>query len=140
MCGIARGGHLAVDVDGTLACCGVFAPSIQPAPTSALEASHKKLAVGNILDANLPESMATIHRRAMAHAIFEDKRGKHTSGGGCAACPYLRICAVCPRSIALIPGNEDPRRLPDFPCAFNRVRMKYRKRAMSSELPARVVQ
>ena len=128
MCGIVRGGHVAVDVDGTLACCGAFAPSIQSSSTTALAASHACLAGGNVRDPDVPAAVTAIHRRAIAHGIFGDKREKHSSRRRCGTCRYLRTCVVCPRAIALIPRNEDPRRLPSFPCAFNRVRMKYWER------------
>ena len=128
MCGVVRGGHIAVDVDGTLVCCGAFAPSIQGTPKTALAASHAGLSGGDIRAPDWREAVTAIHRRASTHGLFGDKGEKHSSWGRCGACGYLRDCVVCARAIALIPGNEDARRLPSFSCAFNRIRMKYRER------------
>jgi hypothetical protein len=40
----------------------------------------------------------------------------------------LAECTVCPMSMGRSDGENDPRRVPDFNCAFNLVSLKYRAR------------
>ena len=42
-------------------------------------------------------------------------------------CP-VDACSPCPLSIGHIPGNSDPRRIPDFVCAFHMLVGEYRER------------
>jgi hypothetical protein len=60
--------------------------------------------------------------------IVNGKENKYSSYGTCAECRFLSSCSVCPTSIARIPGNRDPDRVPDFPCAFNLVALEARER------------
>jgi hypothetical protein len=60
--------------------------------------------------------------------IFHHKEMKYSSYGRCRDCSYLNGCYVCPVSIGYDPANEDPRKIPDFLCAYNMVALKYRDR------------
>ncbi len=55
------------------------------------------------------------------------RRDRHGSFGQCRDCEFVDECLVCPVASANIPGNIDPRRVPDFNCAFNRVVGRYRR-------------
>ena len=52
---------------------------------------------------------------------------------------YLTECMVCPVSIGHIPGNRDPHRVPDFPCAFNLVMLGARDRFQAAIDPRRIL-
>jgi len=60
--------------------------------------------------------------------LFDGRDQNYSSYGTCAACPYRAQCTLCPVCIVHQPGNEDPHRVPDFVCAFNRVTANYRRR------------
>ncbi len=46
----------------------------------------------------------------------------------CRDCEFIDECLVCPVASAHIPGNSDPRRVPAFNCAFNRIFGAFRRR------------
>lgn len=121
MCGAATGARFGVDVDGAILPCGVFARSIQRLPATSLGAKLSALDLGTVSAPARGDGRAEI-------GIFDDKQEKYSSYGRCGDCRFLRDCAVCPASILLEPGNEDPRRIPDFLCAFNRIWLKHRGR------------
>lgn len=56
------------------------------------------------------------------------RRDRYSSWGLCRDCEIVDECLVCPVASANIPGNTDPRRVPDFNCAFNRIVGRYRGR------------
>ena len=76
----------------------------------------------------LARRFAAYPRAARAARIFDDKQDKYSSYARCGECRFLATCAVCPVSIGHQPGNEDPRRIPDFLCAYNLVSLAYRER------------
>ncbi len=55
------------------------------------------------------------------------RRDRHSSHGQCRDCDFVDECLVCPVASANIPGNTDPRRVPDSGCAFNRILGRYRR-------------
>jgi hypothetical protein len=56
------------------------------------------------------------------------RRDRYSGCGQCRDCEFVEECLVCPVASANIPGNTDPRRVPDFNCAFNRAVGRYRRR------------
>lgn len=139
MCSVARGGRLAVDTDGSVLICSAFARSIQRFPRTSLGAILDGVPLGDVRDGALAARVAAIPEVARVIRIFHDKQEKSSPHRRCADCRYLHDCGVCPASIAQIPGNDDPDRVPEFACAFNRVRLKYRSRfpALRPAAPAR---
>ena len=55
------------------------------------------------------------------------RRDRYSSYGQCRDCEFVEECLVCPVASANIPGNTDPRRVPDSGCAFNRIVGRYRR-------------
>src|SRR5262249_34588716 len=84
--------------------------------------------MGDYRDAAFPERHAAYPEAAREARIFDDKQEKLSSYGACRDCRFLGECSICPVSIGNIPGNTDPYRIPDFPCAWNLVSLKYRHR------------
>jgi sulfatase maturation enzyme AslB (radical SAM superfamily) len=128
MCGAPTGHALAVDVDGQVHGCAVFIESYQRVPSAFLRSRVESIRMGDFRAPEFPERLARYPEAARAAAIFHDKRDKYSSYGHCGDCRFLDSCSICPASIGHIPGNTDPRRVPDFPCAFNLVSLKYRER------------
>jgi hypothetical protein len=66
---------------------------------------------------------------ARATGLFHARNEKYSSYDRCAECRFAAECSICPTSIGHIPGNTDPRRVPDFGCAYNLVSLAYRERS-----------
>lgn len=132
MCGVGRGDSPAVDVDGQVHGCVMFAESYQVFPTRFLKTRLEAMRMGDVRAPDLPTRFSKYPHAARAAGIFDDKQDKYSSYGRCGECRFLNVCGVCPVSIGHQPGNEDPRRIPDFLCAYNLVSLKYRE-----QFPAR---
>ncbi len=128
MCGVGRGETPAVDVDGQVHGCVMFAESYQVFPTAFLKTRLEAMKMGDLRGPDLAAGFKAYPRAARAARIFDDKQDKYSSYGRCGECRFLSSCAVCPVSIGHQPGNDDPRRIPDFLCAYNLVSLKYRER------------
>ena len=138
MCAALQGRNLAVDVDGQVYGCTLCVESVQEFRSPLIQRLRQTLKIGQ-LDRTFPIR----YRKFLEDEHHEDlllhREKKYSSYGRCAKCRYLADCTICPVSIALIPGNTDPHRVPDFPCAFNRVALKYRRLFVSQAPRARQV-
>jgi radical SAM protein with 4Fe4S-binding SPASM domain len=128
MCPVADRRHLVVDVDGQVYGCVAFAESYQRFPTPMLREQLTRLRMGDVRAPDLGERLAAYQAAARATDFLTGKEEKYSSYGRCADCRFLSSCAICPVSIGQQPGNDDPRRVPDFPCAFTRTALSYRAR------------
>ena len=128
MCGVGRGETPAVDVDGQVHGCVMFAESYQTFPTPFLKTRLEAMRIGDLNASDFAARFEAYPKAARAARIFDNKQDKYSSYGRCGECRFLSTCAVCPVSIGHQPGNEDPRRIPDFLCAYNLVSLKYRER------------
>lgn len=126
MCGVMRGETPAVDMNGEVHGCVMFAGATQKWRTSFLREQIDSMAFGDIRSPELDENFAAFPARAEATGLFDGKENKYSSYGSCRDCRYRSSCSICPVSIGNIPGNDDPDRIPDFPCAYNLVSIKYR--------------
>ena len=72
--------------------------------------------------------------------IFHNKEKKYSSFRKCGTCEYFEDCSVCPVSIGYDPENADPHRVPDFMCAFNMAKLKYRKQFPPMPDPAEMLE
>lgn len=128
MCGVGRPAALTVDVDGQVYPCTVLARSGQRSTSKLLEQRLGPLCLGRVTSERLRDRLARLPEIVLAAEIFDDKEAKHSSHGRCGECPHVELCSVCPVSIGHIPGNADPRRIPDSICAFNLLVGEYRRR------------
>ena len=128
ICAVGGARKLAVDVDGSALGCAAFATSYQTFPTVFLRSRIEALRLGHVDDARLADAFTRLADSARATGLFTDKGQKYSAYGRCGECRYLSSCSYCPVSIGQYGGNEDPRRVPDFLCAFNLVTNKYRER------------
>lgn len=128
LCGCGRGEALAVDVDGGLSGCVLFARSYQRFPDTSLGRSVAGLGLGAADSPGLVRNLRAYERRVQHSGVFDRREDKYSSYDSCAACQYRFECRVCPICIVSQAGNEDPHRVPDFVCAFNRVVAHYRRR------------
>jgi len=128
MCGVGLGEQLTVDVDGGVHGCATFAGSYQQFPPGSLLGRVAALALGPIDSAGLAAALARYPGAVRRAELFDDKQGKYSSYGACRDCRHLATCTVCPMAIGYPAGNRDPRRIPDFDCAFNLVTHEYRRR------------
>lgn len=127
MCGVGRGEALTVDVDGQTHGCVMFADSFQKFSSEFLRSKLDGMRMGDLRAPGFSERLSMYPAAAHSTGLFDSKQDKYSSYGRCGECRYLRTCTVCPVSIGNIPGNNDPRRVPDFLCAYNLVSRKYRE-------------
>lgn len=141
MCGVIRGATPAVDVDGQIYGCALLAKSLQDFNSPLLRHLHGVMEIGTLGDPQFEERFEHYLETARGDGILNRKEDKYSSYGPCGDCPDFDDCSVCPVSIAHIPGNTDPARIPDFACAFSKIALKYResflrkaRRAASTDL------
>ncbi len=135
LCSFGSGQTLTVDVDGTLTGCVMTARSYQHFRATRLGRAFRGLQIGHITDPDLSRRLQTYRGRFEATGLFDGRHRKYSSHGRCATCRYLAECTVCPASIVLGATTDDPDRVPDLVCAFNRVSAKYRARFARLESP-----
>ncbi len=123
VCAAASGDAVAVDGDGRVWGCHLFASSLQRLPPLAREASDI-LALGPIDDPDLDRRLTELPRAARSLDLLADRKARRSSRHACSDCPHLRECLVCPLATCHIPGNLDPTRVPDLHCAFNRITLE----------------
>jgi len=116
MCSAATGHKPSVDVDGTVYGCVLLAESYQSFPTAMLREYLEQMRIGDIRERGFAGRLEEFSANA---GIFTDKGAKHSSYRNCKSCRYGDSCSVCPVSIAHIPDNTDPNRIPDLQCALN---------------------
>jgi radical SAM protein with 4Fe4S-binding SPASM domain len=126
MCDVANGLNLAVDVDGEVYACEMFANSFQRYPKALLASAQRALKLGKVTASDLGRRLRHLRTAAEGEEIFHRREDKYSTYGKCSECPYFFGCSVCPVVIAHNPDSDDPRRIPDFFCAFNLVSNKYR--------------
>jgi radical SAM protein with 4Fe4S-binding SPASM domain len=119
MCSAAGTTSPAVDVDGQVYGCVMFAESYQSLPEGMLRECLEPMRLGDIRARNFGAKLEAYPAAAAAAKIFTDKQEKYSSHRSCRGCRFLHQCSVCPLSIGHIPGNTDPHRVPDLQCAFN---------------------
>lgn len=127
-CSAPTGRVLAVDVDGQVHGCAVFIESYQGFASPFQRARVDALRMGDFRAPEFPRRLAMYPGAARETGLFHGKRDKYSSYGRCGECRFLDECSVCPASTGNIPGNTDPRRIADFPCAYNLVALRYREK------------
>ncbi|MFH1688789.1 MAG: radical SAM protein [Candidatus Eisenbacteria bacterium] len=119
MCEIVDSNSWAVDVDGTVSGCTLFAPSIQAFGSPLLRVCRPALTLGRAADPGLAARMAAFAGDVERLSIIAEKEKKYSSYRTCADCRFFAACVTCPVSIGFAEDNTDPHRVPDYYCAFN---------------------
>jgi sulfatase maturation enzyme AslB (radical SAM superfamily) len=137
VCSAASGDTVAVDSDGRVWGCHLFASSLQHLPHLAREVSEV-LDLGSVDDPGLDNRLTHLPRAGRSLRLLTQMRDKLSSQHACGECPHVNACLVCPLATCHIPGNADPRRVPDQHCAFNRITLEaaaaYRERTLEARL------
>jgi len=128
MCSAGKTDELAVDVDGAIFPCVMLVESYQTFPDGVLSKGLDRMHLGDLRDPDLDRRLAEHPAKVKAAKIFDNKREKFSSYRECEGCKYLYECSICPVSICHVPGNSDPNRVPDMPCALNLVLLAARER------------
>ena len=128
MCRIGAGDQLALDATGQAYPCLLFTDTYRAEHSPLLEATARRLALGAVTDPAFVDRLAVLPRAVRTARLLGAKSRKYSSDKRCADCEYLERCTVCPASIAVVSGNRDPDRIPDFQCAFTRIALKYQDR------------
>ncbi len=139
MCGIRGGTRPSVDIDGEVYGCVALVRSVQTARSDRFDGMLDSLGLGRLDGSGFDEKAASFSNRIDRQVEFMKKEEKFSSFGRCGDCEYLDECSVCPVSIANDPDNDDPRRVPDFYCAFNKAALAARRLLPESLDAARMV-
>lgn len=127
-CRAGRGNKIAVGPGGQVTSCVLLAGDYQRFPSAWLRKRVALLALGDVRDPQLEQRLAGLPAAARATGLFHHPEETYSSYGRCGDCRWQPECAVCPVSAGHIPGNRDPRRVPDFVCAFNQEYLFARER------------
>ncbi|MCP4205304.1 MAG: radical SAM protein [bacterium] len=128
MCRVGRGTSLAVDVDGNVYACVIFANSFQNSQSDLMCSAQRALRLGPVTAHDLDRRLRGMQVATEGEAIFRQKEDKYSTYGRCSDCAHFFACSVCPAAISHTSGALDPHRVPDFVCAFNLVVNKFRER------------
>lgn len=128
MCRVACTDELAIDVDGTISPCVMLIDSYQTFPDGVLSEGLERIRLGDLRAPDLDRRLDEHAAKVTAAGIFSNKRDKYSSYRKCDGCKYLHQCSICPVSICHVPGNSDPNRVPDLPCAVNLVLLAAQER------------
>jgi sulfatase maturation enzyme AslB (radical SAM superfamily) len=141
MCGVLRGDTPAVDVDGSVYGCAMLVQGAAARARPWLQAEIDGLRIGKIADPGLDAGFDAFVANAWRSPFLTNKQDKSSASARCAICPAISECDLCPVSIGLIPGNDDPNRVPDFACAFHlagfRAKQRFRASIRASMLAPR---
>jgi sulfatase maturation enzyme AslB (radical SAM superfamily) len=118
MCEVVDSNSWAVDVDGTVSGCTLFAPSVQAYGSELLRGCRSVMEVGSVRDPGIRDRMAAFGGVVGALPIMSEKEKKYSSYRSCVDCRFFAACVTCPVSIGFAEGNTDPHRVPDYYCAF----------------------
>jgi len=136
MCDAVTGRALTVDTDGSVYACGAAAGGVQRTDSRFLAARLAALRVGRLEDVDLALRLEAEPERLGRLDVLRGKENKRSSWGRCRDCPHFAVCLVCPLAIAHLDGNEDPDRVPDFICAYNRTALAALARLGAAPDPA----
>ena len=104
----------------------MFVQSYQTFPTVFLKSRVEAMRLGDIRDSGFADRVQAFPKVARDQEIFHHRELKYSSYGRCSECEYLAECSVCPMSIGRVDSQADPRKVPDFYCAYNLVSLKYK--------------
>jgi hypothetical protein len=139
MCGIRSADFPSVEPDGSASGCVALVRSVQKPRSARFGELLPVLAMGPVDSDRFDEKRATFRNRIDDLEVFMQKEEKYSSFGRCGKCEFLEQCSVCPVSIANDPGNDDPRRVSDFYCAFNLAALGAARRFPAAADPAALV-
>lgn len=131
MCGVVQGRSVAVDVDGSIYGCPMLAADIVRQGRPWLAPMVAGLLLGRISAAGAEFALERFLERARRTPILNAKERKRSGASHCMTCDAIGDCDLCPVTIGLIPGNDDPDRVPDFACAFQRATFRAKRRFLA---------
>jgi MoaA/NifB/PqqE/SkfB family radical SAM enzyme len=115
-----------VDVDGRIAPCGAFAPSVLPLLPPFAEALRRRLAGPRIDDPSLDARLALREARRRVLPALVPSPARRSPRGPCASCDALGECAVCAAAIAAAP-EQAPDLVPAIWCDWNLRTARHRR-------------
>jgi sulfatase maturation enzyme AslB (radical SAM superfamily) len=126
MCEIGLARAITVDVDGDISACPLLARSYQTFSAPGLRRWVEPLRIGRLDAPDLGGRLERFRADVRRSPLFMQRERKRSARRRCADCRYRASCSICP--IAIAHASDDPHRVPDFLCAFNRLSLKYRER------------
>jgi sulfatase maturation enzyme AslB (radical SAM superfamily) len=126
MCEIGLARAITVDVDGEISACPLLARSYQTFSAPGLRRWVEPLRIGRLDAPDLGGRLERFRADVRRSPLFMQRERKRSARRRCADCRCRASCSICP--VAIAHASDDPHRVPDFLCAFNRLSLKYRER------------
>lgn len=126
MCQVGRCESVTVDVDGEVCGCPLLARSYQTLSAPGLRRWVAPLRIGRVDAPDLARRLRRFAAGVRESPLFAQRERKWSGASRCIDCSHRASCSVCP--VAIAHAGEDPHRVPEFLCAFNRLTSKYRDR------------
>ncbi|HPA51691.1 MAG TPA: radical SAM protein [Thermoanaerobaculia bacterium] len=130
-CSLGEADVLFVDVDGRIAPCGAFAPSVLPSLPPLAEELRQRLVGLRVDDPALDTRLALRAAGRQSLPALVASAARRSPRGPCASCEALDECAVCPAAIAGAP-EQDPDLVPAIWCDWNRRTARHRRASLRS--------
>jgi hypothetical protein len=115
-----------VDVDGRVAPCGAFAPSVLPLLPALAEELRYRLAGPRVDDPSFDAHLALREARRRVLPALVPSPARRSPRGPCASCDALGECAVCAAAIAAAP-EQAPDLVPAIWCDWNLRSARHRR-------------
>jgi MoaA/NifB/PqqE/SkfB family radical SAM enzyme len=128
MCLAYQVNGLTIDVDGSAYTCVLATSSYRRSPSDGLDRAVRALEVGRVGPGELGARRAALGRAIRRAGVFQHPEQRYSGYRRCQDCENIGRCQVCPIAAATEPGWADPRRVPDFLCAYNQVSIAHRDR------------
>jgi MoaA/NifB/PqqE/SkfB family radical SAM enzyme len=125
ICRAGSGTMFAVDPTGHAWACACFAPTLHALPALA-DAASRVLDLGAVESTKLSDRLARLPSAVGRVRSLTHRHWKYTRSRKCAECPDLAECGICPAAICHC--EDDPDRVPDHQCAFERITLATRRR------------
>ncbi len=137
-CGAANPNTFVIAPDGRAGLCPLFFPSSRPKPPLAKHVA-RTLDLASIRARDFAKRLAQSARGARELTVLRPDSERRARDLACATCDDRRECFICPAAICYQANATDPRRVPAFHCAFNRITAAasrlFRARIEKLELP-----
>jgi hypothetical protein len=85
----------------------------------------RELRIGSVRDDDLEVRRRSLPQRAAGCAVLAERRRRRSAYRTCADCAAVADCVVCPLAISAT-GADDPGRVPDIHCLFQRLTRAHR--------------
>lgn len=125
-CAALDSGNPALDVDGRLTSCLMFAPSGLDQDDPRLREIAHDLDLGRVGGPGFEARRASFATAVRNREVFTSARELRSIHGRCRDCAAAATCRICPLSLLSCGRGRAPRTVPALLCAYHRLRAELR--------------